>query len=163
MSAPIGNKFWEMADPTKIGRPLEFKTPEELWKRACDYFKWCDENPFKEEKIFHHQGNITKASINKMRAYTFKELCLFLGVNKDYFTEFNQIKHKDFSGIITRIHDVIYTQKFTGAAADLLNPNIIARELGLAEKKDLEVVTNLTPEQRKAELAQLKALIDESN
>jgi hypothetical protein len=31
---------------------------------------------------------------------------------------------------------VIYEQKFTGAAADLLNPNIIARDLGLADKQD---------------------------
>jgi len=32
---------------------------------------------------------------------------------------------------------VIYRQKFEGASADMLNPNIIARDLGLADKKDL--------------------------
>ena len=31
---------------------------------------------------------------------------------------------------------MIYEQKFTGAAAGLLNPNIIARDLGLADKTD---------------------------
>jgi hypothetical protein len=32
--------------------------------------------------------------------------------------------------------DIIYTQKFTGAAAGFLNPNIIARDLGLKEHTD---------------------------
>jgi hypothetical protein len=32
---------------------------------------------------------------------------------------------------------VILDQKFTGAAADLLNPNIIARDLGLTDKKEV--------------------------
>ena len=43
----------------------------------------------------------------------------------------------DFSAVTTRIEDIIYEQKFTGAAADLLNPNIIARDLGLADKKEV--------------------------
>ena len=32
---------------------------------------------------------------------------------------------------------IIKTQKFEGAAAELLNANIIARDLGLADKKEL--------------------------
>ena len=37
-----------------------------------------------------------------------------------------------------RAESVIRSQKFAGAAADLLNANIIARDLGLAEKKQVE-------------------------
>ena len=41
--------------------------------------------------------------------------------------------------VLNLIHEeIIYNQKFTGAAADLLNPNIIARELGLADKQQNE-------------------------
>ena len=46
----------------------------------------------------------------------------------------------EYFGITTRIRDIIYDQKFTGAAAGLLESNIIARELGLVDKKD--VTTN---------------------
>lgn len=136
MAAPIGNRFWEMADPDKIGRPTKFKTPKELWEQSCDYFKWCDDNPLQEEKLFHFQGAVTRETASKMRAYTIRELCLFLGCNEDYLTQFNEDKNKEFSSIITRIRDVIYTQKFTGAAADLLNANIIARELGMSDKQE---------------------------
>ena len=38
-----------------------------------------------------------------------------------------KVSRSDLSPIITRAEAVIYQQKFTGAAADLLNPNIIAR------------------------------------
>lgn len=136
MSAPKGNKFWKMADPSKIGRPLIFKTPSELWDKCCEYFEWSDNNPLLEERLFHYQGSVTREKIAKLRAYTLKELCIYLGVNNDYFNQFNDESNKEFSSVITRVYDVIYTQKFTGAAADLLNPNIIARDLGLAEKTD---------------------------
>lgn len=137
MGAPKGNQFWKNADHSN--QNLAFDSPEELWEKAKEYFKWCDENPLKEEKLFHFQGKITRDTINKMRAYTQKELCLFIGVNEVYLSQFDEEKagrNKEYAKIITRIRDIIYTQKFTGAAADLLNPNIIARELGLSEKTD---------------------------
>ena len=38
---------------------------------------------------------------------------------------------KEFLTVISRIEQIIYTQKFTGAAAGLLQANIISMELGL--------------------------------
>lgn len=46
-----------------------------------------------------------------------------------------------FSDITTRAEEIIYDQKFSGAAADLLNANIIARDLGLKEQSQVEDVT----------------------
>lgn len=43
----------------------------------------------------------------------------------------------DLIPIITRAERVIYKQKFEGASADLLNANIISRDLGLANKTEL--------------------------
>ena len=44
---------------------------------------------------------------------------------------------RDFSQVISTIKEIIETQKFEGASAGLLNPNIIASDLGLADKKEL--------------------------
>lgn len=143
MAAPKGNQFWKMAKkPT--GRPIEFESPEQLEKEANKYFQWCDDNPFEVDKLFHYQGEITRGIEYKMRAYTLKELCLFLGVNEVYFNQFNVKKHLEFSKVIARIRDIIYTQKFTGASAELLNPNIIAMELGLKTRIENEV-TKIKP------------------
>lgn len=142
MGAPKGNKFWQLADYK--GMNLKFNTPEELWDKACEYFEWCDDNPLYEMKVFNGREGIVTKDVPKMRAYTLKHLCIFMGCSKDYLNQFNTKDNKEFSIIITRIRDIIYTQKFQGAAADLLNPNIIARELGLIDKTENEHTGEIT-------------------
>lgn len=131
MGAPEGNQFWKLR--AKHGRDKLFATSDLLWDTACEYFQWCDENPLKEEKAFAYQGEITKTDLYKMRAYTLGGLCLYLDCSENYFRNFekNNKDSKDFMAVITRIEKTIYNQKFTGAAADLLNANIIAQDLGL--------------------------------
>lgn len=46
--------------------------------------------------------------------------------------------------VIARIEDIVYNQKFSGAASGFLNPNIIARDLGLADKTESKVHTSVT-------------------
>ncbi len=132
-----GNQFWKLR--AKHGRDKLFKTPELLWEAACEYFDWCDKNPLSEQKAFAYQGEITKTDLYKMRAYTMSGLCLYLDCTDDYFRSFksqNRDDKKDYITVIGKIEKTIYTQKFTGAAADLLNANIIARDLGLADKTE---------------------------
>ncbi len=137
MAAPPENQFWKLR--SKHGRNKLFKTSKLLWDAACEYFEWCDENPLEEEKAFHYQGITSKENINKMRAYTLTALCLYLDCSTQYFRNFedNNKDTKDFMAVITRIRETIYSQKFTGAAADLLNANIIARDLGLTDKQEV--------------------------
>lgn len=86
--------------------------------------------------MFAYKGEITTTTIPKMRAYTLDGLCLYMGCNEAYFRQFNDNGDKDFSTVIYQIEKTIYNQKFTGAAADLLNANIISRDLGLADRID---------------------------
>lgn len=44
-------------------------------------------------------------------------------------------KAKDFSSVITRVAEIVYNQKFSGAAG-FFKANIISRDLGLAERSD---------------------------
>jgi len=137
MSAPVGNRFWELR--SKHGRDKLFKTPQLLWEAAVEYFEWCEENPLKDEKVFNYQGEIVRADIAKMRAMTLSGLCLYLGCNETYFRTFkSQLPEgeQDFNSVISEIESVIYNQKFQGASADLLNANIISMELGLRQKID---------------------------
>lgn len=142
MAAPKGNQFWKAR--AKHGRDKIFKTPSDLWGAACEYFEWCEENPLKEEKAFAFQGEITKESVSLLRPMTIGGLCLFLGVNMQYLNDFEESldlesrEGKDFSLIIEAIKTSIKEQKFAGAAAGLFNANIIARDLGLSDKSELD-------------------------
>lgn len=145
MAAPKKNQFWKQR--SKHGRDKLFETPELLWEASCEYFKWCDDNPLLEEKLFHYQGVVSRDVITKLRAYTLSGLCIFLDCTEDYFRSFksqDRINKEDFITVINKIDKIIYNQKFTGAAADLLNSNIIARDLGLSDKK--EIKSDLTVE-----------------
>lgn len=159
MAAPKGNRFWEMR--SKHGKDELFASSDLLWEAACEYFQWCDENTLytteqRKGNVIIPKGmdakdlkNLLKSTVDlpAMRAYTLKGLCVFLGINTGYFNDFKRrlkdhdekeprADAEDFLNVIERIEDVIYVQKFEGAAAGLLNGNIIARELGLADKKE---------------------------
>jgi hypothetical protein len=138
MAAPIGNKFWQLR--SKHGRDKLFGTPELMWQAACEYFDWCDNNPLYESKAFSFQGEITTTTLPLLRAYTWPGLCFYIHCNEAYFRTFkSQLteKDKDFNTVLNDIEQVIYRQKFEGAACNLLNANIIARDLCLTERTDL--------------------------
>jgi len=137
MAAPLDNSFWKLAGDN-IGRNKTYTESSQLWDDACRYFEWVEENPLSEEKIFHYQGETVKDVVYKMRAMTLGGLCLHMGIDRKTFDHYGSKEgYEEFFPIVTRIREVIAEQKFTGAAADLLNPNIIARDLGLADKKDI--------------------------
>lgn len=151
----LGNRFWEMR--SKHGRDRIFATPELLWDAACEYFKFCEDNPFhkaeaKTVNIGDYQSEIQIAKLPVMRPFTIQGLCLFLDVNTVWFREFEEslrLKEdqvsKDFSIICTRIREIIFDQKFSGAAAGFFNANLISRDLGLQESVKSEIVANISP------------------
>lgn len=131
MAAPKGNRFWELR--SKHGRDKLFETPELLWEAACEYFLWCQNNPLVENGWGRSRRKI-------MKPFTITGLCIFLDINTKYFNEFKKLLpegEKDFSEVITRIEEIIYTQKFEGAVIGVFNHNIIARDLGLIDKSEL--------------------------
>ena len=133
MSAPKGNQFW-LARSSHGRKPL-FDDAEKLWDACVEYFQWVEDNPLYEVKGFAFQGVVTKETFPKMRAMTIEGLCIFLDIARSTWQQYG--KREDFSAVVTRVEEVIRTQKFAGAAADLLNPNIIARELGLSDKNEI--------------------------
>lgn len=144
MAAPEGNQFWKLR--SKHGRNKLFESPDLLWEAACEYFEWCDENPLME--VDFKGKDADRVELPKMRAFTLHGLCRYLDCNTEYFRNFKnqeRVNAEDFSSVITRIEEIIYDQKFTGAAAGFLNPNIIARDLGLSDKQQVNQTLALTP------------------
>lgn len=157
MGAPKGNEFWKFADPFKIGRPNKYKTPEELWLHAKQYFDWVDNNPILKTDFKGKDSEMVQYDLQ--RPYTWQGLYVFLCV-KDL--EHYKTKN-EFSEILTHIGNIIYSQKFDGAAVGIFNHAIIARDLGLVDKSDVTTkgkeinrYQDLTDEQIAAEVERLK-------
>lgn len=86
-----------------------------------------------------------------MRAMSLHGLCMFIGIARSTWDEWKKTR-ADFSEVIAKVEDAVFRQKFEGASADLLNASIIARDLGLADKKEVTGGIALTVTQDDAEL-----------
>lgn len=125
-------KLWSLSKPWM--KPKAYTDPKLLWHDCVDYFKWCEDNPLIEEKVFCSQGEVTRVKVKKMRAMTYQGLAVHLGVGVRTWQEWRN--RPDLKDVVNQVESVIYEQKFTGAAAEQLNAAIIKAELGLADKQE---------------------------
>lgn len=137
MAAPLENQFWKLR--SKHGRNKLFGSAKLLWEAACEYFQWCDDNPWVKKQWVGKEGR--EVELPTQRPYTMSGLCLYLNTNPGYFSDFKASlegkedkKSKDFSDTIARIEEVIRTMKYEGAAVGAFNASLIGRDLGMVEK-----------------------------
>jgi len=106
MAAPEGNTFWKLR--SKHGRRKLFETPELLWEAACEYFQWCDENPWLQKKAIQKTTPVPKTkgrgknktiTVEKeqqihqevsptARPYSLTGFCLYIDASRAYWTNF---------------------------------------------------------------------------
>lgn len=144
-----GNRFWEAR--SSHGRNPKFETADALEDAISQYFEWNESNPLYKVQLVTFQGSAVHEEVAQMRAMTIGAMCMFIGVSQETWNEWRKSR-SDFSAIMGWAETVIYRQKFEGASADLLNANIIARDLGLADKKEVTGGIALTVTQDDAEL-----------
>jgi hypothetical protein len=147
MAAPKNNEFWKLR--SKHGRDKLFATPALLEEAAYEYFAWCQANPW--IRIDVRGKDNEEVRLPTARPFTIKGLCLYCDASEQFWRTFKASEAaKDFLAVITRIEEIIYTQKFEGAVVGAFNANIISRDLGLVDKKELsgelklEQITGMT-------------------
>jgi hypothetical protein len=118
------------------GAPRKFKTPEELAEACIRYFDWCENALIEEEVLVSFQGQTTKETKAHPSAMLLSSLCLFVGIDITTWRAW-RTERPDLSPVIEWAEKTIYDQKFRGAAGGMFNANIIARDLGLADKSEL--------------------------
>lgn len=129
-----GNQFWKAR--SSAGPKPKFSSDEQLRKACEEYFQWVEDNPLYEMKAFAYQGVVTQEAVPKMRAMTQNGLCLFLDIAVQTWANYK--KNPDLMEVTSWAETFMYEQKFNGAAADLFNANIIARDLGLKDASSVD-------------------------
>lgn len=130
-----------------MGRPKIFEKIEDLLTGVFNYFTWCDDHPIYTSEFRTVDKDLVEVSIPHRRPYSIKGMQTYLGVGPNYFAQIidfqssppSNIPYADFSEIWNSIKDIIYQQKFDGAAVGIFNTNLIIRDLGLADKKQIEL------------------------
>lgn len=123
-----GNQLWKRRK--NPGRKRIIETPQELEKIALEYFAHMEENPLYTLETHFYEGEARAVALPKMRAMVLQSFYLFAGIKRQTFFEYEKLGG-DWEEVCEWIRNVIYTQKFEGAAADMLNVTIISRDLKL--------------------------------
>lgn len=135
-----GNQAWRAR--SSHGRRPIFADPDDLQDACEQYFQWVEDHPLMGAESVKFQGAGSLLDVPKMRAMTIIGLCNFLDIDQTTWADYRS--KPDFSRVCERVESIIRQQKFEGAAADLLNPSIIARDLGLSDKRELTTNATLT-------------------
>ena len=139
MPAPKGNSFWR--ERTSHGRPSVFSSPEQMEAGCEAYFEWVESHPLYEAQTVHYAGKFQTVRLPRPRAMTLKGLCLHLGISRSTWDQYARIQ--GFTNISTRAREIIWACKLELAAANLLDANLIARDLGLKDKAEVDQKTTV--------------------
>lgn len=135
-----GKQIWEVMP--KLGRPQFFDSPEDLWERAMGYFKWAIDNPwYRHEAIKSGDYAGSTMKVATARPFTLHGLCVYLGCTTSYFRTFKveeRVNKEAFLAVFDKLEEIIYQQKFEGAAVGAFKENLIARDLGLIDRKEVD-------------------------
>lgn len=121
MGAPVGNQFWKLR--ASSGAPRKYEDSEALWADCMEYF---------ETRIGLDDWN------GQPWPFTLASLCIFLDITQETWRTWCK-ERKDLSAVLTRVDEIIRDQKLSGAMVGAYNHNIVARDLGLADKKELGI------------------------
>lgn len=165
MGATVGNKWWMLR--AKHGRDKLFKTPDLLWQAALEYFNHTDSRKWVKKDWVGKDAH--EVSRETETPYTLSGLWLYINCSKAYWGNFktalndNKTKEsKDFLEVITRIENIIFTQKIEGAAVGAFNANIVAMELGLKQQTETTTTAiNYNTELSKDEIKTISKELDD--
>ena len=129
------NSAWKAR--SSHGRKPLFASPGDLWDACCEYFQWVEDNPLQTVENVKFQGMGTLESVPLMRNMSEDGLTIFLDISSSAWWDYKQ--KPDFLEVTDQVVKIIRSYKLDGAISGLFKENIIARELGLADKKDVGI------------------------
>lgn len=129
------------------GRPKKIETPERLWEL---FEKYVEEKPQRFlKKGVYNQKTGEADYIPVEQPLTWLGFSAWLSWNNiiDSIDDYKANKdnmYDDYSGIIKKIDKIIKSEMMQGATSGIYKENIVARILGLADKKETKTEGTIT-------------------
>lgn len=158
MTYEKGNQLYKLRVHT--GAYKKYATAAALAKKCNEYFEWIENNPdhkpevinrpwtetiieyrkdpkngeeIKVKRKLQHTHTIIQIPVKK--PYTFEGLCNFLKISTETFKNYQA--DADKFEVCTQARLLIDQHQFEGAASGFFKEQIIARKLGLTDRKDI--------------------------
>lgn len=128
-------QHWEIL---KAGRVKVSETPQEFFENACNYFKWCDDNPITtKETISVGKKAGDEVDRKQIRPYTTKGLCIHCGVLEEWLKDMRDLKDPNslWYNLVTRVLYIIYVQNLELATVGVFNPIFVSKVLNMEKEE----------------------------
>lgn len=116
------------------GRPPQYDDPADLQADVFAYLEWVDKNPLWETKAF---GTGLVCKVPKKRYPTASGCALFCGVAprtwRSWKSPDNQLRD-----VVEHAEEMMLQIKMEGAASGFFNSTIVARDVGLKDKTEVD-------------------------
>lgn len=123
------------------GKKKYIETPEKLLELFYQYAQDTKENPKYENVLVHKSGEIHQVPRERPLTWWGFENWLFRNgiiTRLEHYKSNTEGRYSEYMDIIRTIDQDIYEDKFDGATVGIYQHNIIARDLGLIDKKQVE-------------------------
>ena len=140
MAAPEGNEYYKLCK--NPGAPKKYDA-DKLRKKINEYFKHIDNTPIQKRKTETHRGEIKEIIEYLPKPYTLTGLCNYLHITMHTLKSYES--DDDLMQLIIHARQIIYQNKFEGAANNTFNSNLIALELGLKAKEEQTINNIILP------------------
>lgn len=122
------------------GKPRKFKTPQDLYNKFQEYIKWVDDNPWiKKEAIKSGEMCGQLIDVPYQRPYTLTGFAVFCKCCLQTIENYgNKDMYPEYFGVFKEMETTFTSQKFEGAVVGSFNAHIIARDLGLKDKSEID-------------------------
>jgi phage terminase small subunit len=127
----MGSGPVSLASRVVPGKPRQFGTPEELWAACAEYFAWIEDNPVYDIRVEVRAGKEQHVKTPRPRIPTEGSLVIFVGCTMEDWERWSE--DPVFSYVVEAARAVITEIKMSYAATSVMNPNFVARDLGLAD------------------------------
>ena len=129
----------------KRTKPRPALVNADTFRKACaEYFQWADDNPWLKTVGLDKEGNVLQ--IPKTRPYVVEGLINHIDITNSYWYDIQNPNSQNFREDLVEVfswcNNVLFSQKFTGAAVDDFKEGIIARVLGLGDRRELTGVSH---------------------
>jgi hypothetical protein len=140
-----GNQMWRNLDYP--GRPSKY-SPEELWDKFNEYMgknegiSWPKYDFIKSGPTAGQE--VEMAIINPPSIRFF---CVFANISEDTFRNYGKTSD-EMVAVTSAIRAIILEIQIAGAATETWSTNIIARWAGLIDKKEIDLKTEMSDDER---------------
>lgn len=140
-----GNQLWKLVEFP--GRPKLY-TPESLWAKFTAYMEYNETVSWSKDDFIKSGPDAGKiVSLEVPNPPSIRAFCVYAGISEDTFRNYGK-NDVDYLAVWHASRDIIQEIQISGAAANTFNANIVARWAGLIDKKEVDIKSEMSDDER---------------